>query len=159
LEHLECSVINLTSRARGEGISRISAQMLPLQWLASSAARVCLTRHTHLCNSRGHVAGRPSHTDRRFRQNRDRHARAEGKKREEARLPPLSPQFRKVLGMLLRFVLLSIYVAGFLFRRVFRRVFPPGSISTIVNSKRRVPADDSLSSSTDRPCGAPPSPS
>ena len=55
---------------------------------------------------------------------------------------------QKVLGILLRFVLLSIYRPGFL----FRRVFPPG-ISTIVNSKRRVPADDSLSPYHPAPTG------
>ena len=68
--------------------------VLPLQWLASSAARVCLTRHTHLCNSRGHVAGRPSHTDRRFRQNRDRHARAEREKEGGGEAAPAEPTIR-----------------------------------------------------------------
>ena len=66
--------------------------VLPLQWLASSAARVCLTRHTHLCpNPELSRADPLTQTDDSDRTETGTHGQ-KGKKREEARLPLLSPQ-------------------------------------------------------------------
>ena len=66
--------------------------VLPLQWLASSAARVCLTRHTHLCPTPELSRADPlTQTDDSDRTETGTHGQ-KGKKREEARLPPLSPQ-------------------------------------------------------------------